>query len=471
MTPAQMTRTPTNDPGVGRYKQNTPLTMQPITVKEHKRRRTQLMSMMRPGSIAIIPGAAPKRRNRDVQYLFRQDSDFYYLSGFAEAQALLVLIPGREHGEEILFCADRDALAERWDGERLGPERATQMLGIDDAFPFSDLDDILPGLLEGTERIYITLGEHPEFDQKLLSWVAGIRQRESGGAQPPGEFVELKHLLHEQRLYKSPAELKLMRRAAEITCGAHIRAMQTCEPGMTEAQLEAELTYEFMRHGARNPAYPCIVGAGANACVLHYVDNRATIGGSDLVLIDAGCEYEHYAADVTRTFPANGKFSKPQRQIYELVLQANLAAIEQCQPGNSFNAPHEAAVETMARGLIELGFLLGDFDEVMAEEAYKDFCPHKTSHWLGMDVHDVGDYRFDEAWREFEPGMVLTIEPGIYVPINDTTAHVPKRYRGIGVRIEDDVLITKNGHEVLTEAVPKSVKEIETLMAEHWVAA
>ena len=437
-----------------------------ITLKEHKQRRTRLMSMMSPGSIAIIPGAAPKRRNRDVQYLFRQDSDFYYLSGFAEAEALLVLIPGREHGEEILFCAERDALAERWDGERMGPERATQMLGIDDAFPFSDLEDILPGLLEGTERIYITLGEHPEFDQKLLGWVATIRQREAGGAQPPGEFVELKHLLHELRLYKSPAELKLMREAATITCDAHLRAMSACEPGVTEAQLEAELTYEFMRRGARSPAYPCIVGAGANACVLHYVENKCSIVSGDLVLIDAGCEYQHYAADVTRTFPANGRFTKAQREIYDLVLRANEAAIAQCRPGNTFNAPHDAAVATMAAGLIELGFLLGDYEEIMEQEAYKDFCPHRTSHWLGMDVHDVGDYRFDEAWREFEPGMVLTIEPGIYIPINETTNHVPKRYRGIGVRIEDDVLITKNGHEVLTTGVPKSIDAIEAFMAD-----
>ena len=340
------------------------------------------------------------------------------------------------------------------------------MLGIDDAFPFGDLDDILPGLLEGTERIYITLGEHKQFDQKLLDWVGNIRQREAGGAQPPGEFVELKHLLHELRLYKSPRELKLMRKAAQITSDAHCRAMRACEPGMTEGQLEAELTYEFMRQGARHPAYPCIVGAGEHACVMHYVENSAVIGKGDLVLIDAGCEFEHYAADVTRTFPSSGKFSKAQQEIYELVLAANVAAIEQCQPGNTFNAPHDAAIETIVAGLIELGFLLGDLDDIMAEEAYKDFCPHKTSHWLGMDVHDVGDYRFDDAWREFEPGMVLTIEPGIYVPSNETTDHVPKRYRGIGVRIEDDVLITKTGHEVLTDGVPKRVAEIEALMAQ-----
>ena len=437
-----------------------------IPVKEHKRRRDQLMSMMAPGSIAIIPGAKPQRRNRDVQYLFRQDSDFFYLTGFSEANALLVLAPGRAHGQELLFCNDRDPVAERWDGELMGPERATQLLGVDDAFPVSDMDEILPGLLEGTERIYITLGEYQDFDQKLLSWVSSIRQREAGGAQPPGEFVELKHVLHEMRLYKSPAELKLMRKAADITVGAHRRAMQICEPGMTEGQLEAELTYEFMRHGARNPAYPCIVGAGVNACVLHYVENRCSINPGDLVLIDAGCEYEHYAADVTRTFPASGKFSKAQREIYELVLAANEAAIAQCRPGNSFNAPHDAAVETLVDGLIELDFVLGDREEIMAQEAYKDFCPHKTSHWLGMDVHDVGDYRFDDAWREFEPGMVLTIEPGIYIPPDETTDHVPERYRGIGVRIEDDVLITKTGCEVLTQGAPKQVADVEALMSQ-----
>ncbi len=419
---------------------------------------------MSPGSIAIIPGALPKRRNRDIQYLFRQDSDFFYLTGFTEAEALLVLIPGREQGQELLFCAERDARAELYDGERLGPERAAQVLGVDDAFPSADVGEILPGLLEGRERIFITLGEHPEFDRDLLGWVANIRRRESGGARPPGEFVELKAFLHELRLYKTAKELRLMRRAADITANAHLRAMRACRPGISEGQLEAELTYSFMSAGARSPAYPCIVGGGDNACVLHYVDNDQPLSKGDLVLIDAGCEYQHYAADVTRTFPVSGRFSKTQKEIYEIVLAANLAAIEACRPGNTFNTPHEAALKVMVEGLLALGLLEGDVETVLAEEDYYHLIPHKTSHWLGIDVHDVGDYQIEDAWREFEPGMVLTIEPGIYIPRHESTDHLPARYRGIGVRIEDDVLITKDGHEVLTEAVPKRVKEIEAVM-------
>ncbi len=438
-----------------------------IGTAEFKKRRAQLMAMMSPGSVAVIPGAKLSRRNRDIQYLFRQDSDFYYLTGFVEPEALLVLAPGREHGEEILFCADRDPHAERWDGERLGPERATQMLGVDDAFPYADMDDILPGLLEGRERIYITLGEYPEFDQRLIAWVADIRKREAGGAQPPGEFMELKHFLHELRLYKSTKEVNLMRKAADITAAAHVRAMQACEPGMTEAQLEAELTYEFMRSGARSPAYPCIVGSGNNACVMHYVENTATLKKNDLVLIDAGCEYQHYAADVTRTFPVSGRYSATQRAIYEIVLAANEAAIAECRPGRHFNAPHEAALRVMVEGLVALKILKGEVDTLIEEEGYRDVCPHKTSHWLGIDVHDVGDYRIDSTWRQLEPGMVLTIEPGIYIPRNETTEHLPSKYRGIGVRIEDDVLITRGGCEVLTAAVPKRIDEVEALMADR----
>ena len=277
--------------------------------------------------------------------------------------------------------------------------------------------------------------------------------------------MELKHLLHEQRLYKSSKEVNLMRKAADITAAAHVRAMQACEPGMTEAQLEAELTYEFMRSGARSPAYPCIVGGGSNACVMHYVENTATLKKNDLVLIDAGCEYQHYAADLTRTFPVSGKYSATQRAVYEIVLAANEAAIAECRPGRHFNAPHEAALATMVEGLVALKLLEGDVAAIIEDERYKDFCPHKTSHWLGIDVHDVGDYRIDSTWRELEPGMVLTIEPGIYIPRNETTEHVPAKYRGIGVRIEDDVLITRSGCEVLTAGVPKAIDEVEALMA------
>lgn len=435
-----------------------------ITNSEYKRRRQALMARMTPGSIALIPGAGQQYRNRDTEYLFRQDSDFYYLTGFSEPDALLVLAPERAHGEVILFCREREPRAELYNGERLGPERAGERLSVDDAFPIDDLEEILPGMLEGRERIYITLGEYPDFDNKLMHWVSTIRAREAGGAVPPGEFHALKHLLHEQRLYKSAAELRIMREAAQITCAAHERAMARCRPGWTETQLEAELLHEFMHRGARSPAYPCIVAGGANACVLHYVDNTDALKKSDLVLIDAGCELDNYAADVTRTFPVSGRFNKTQQALYEIVLEANREGIAACRPGAAFNAPHLAAVTVMVQGLLDLKLLDGDLQEIIDTEAYRRYCPHNTSHWLGSDVHDVGDYRVDGAWRELAPGMVLTVEPGIYIPDQEATSHLAARWRGIGIRVEDDVLVTASGCEVLTDAV-KQVADIQSLMA------
>ena len=435
-----------------------------ISSSEYARRRRRLMNEMEPGSIAVIPGAVAQRRNRDIFYPFRQDSDFYYLTGFCEPEALLVLVPQREQGETILFCRDKDPRIEQRDGVILGPEAAVASIGVDDAFPVVDEDEILPGLLEGRHRIYMTMGEYPSFDARILGYVADIRARESGGAQPPGEFISLKHLLHEHRIYKSPTEIQVMRHAAQISANAHVRAMQKVRPGMLESELEAELVYEFMRSGAANAAYPSIVGGGKNACVLHYINNNCALNDGELVLIDAGCEYQHYAGDITRTFPVSGRYSEAQKELYGIVLAANLAAIELCRPGEHFNAPHEAAVNVMVEGLISLGILHGDKDDLIADGSYLVFCPHKSSHWLGIDVHDVGDYRFDEEWRPFEPGMVLTIEPGIYIPSSDKTANVPEQYIGMGVRIEDDVLITKDGHEVLSSAVAKETGAIETLM-------
>lgn len=435
-----------------------------IPKSEYRRRRTALMNLMARNSVAVIPAATTRLRNRDTAYLFRQDSDFHYLTGFNEPDAVLVLTPEREHGEVILFCRERHARSELYDGERLGPERVAQMVGVDDGFPVTDMDDILPGMLEGRDRIYLNLGDHPEFENRLLGWVSGIRARESGGAETPGEFFALKHLLHEQRLTKSAAEIRVMREAARITCLGHVRAMQACRPGMTETQLEAELVYEFMRSGARTAAYPSIVGGGANACVLHYVDNAATLRKNDLVLIDAGCEYQHYAADLTRTLPVSGRYNKSQRAIYEVVLAANKAAIDASLAGALFMDPHQAALKIMIEGLLDLGLLEGDVDGILETEAYRAFCPHNSSHWLGMDVHDVGDYRVDGAWRPLEPGMVLTIEPGIYIPDREETAHLPEAFRGLGIRIEDDVLITAAGPEVLTADAPKAVDEIEAVM-------
>ncbi len=434
-----------------------------MSLTEYQRRRQQLMRLMTPGSIAVLPASPIVNRNRDTEHLFRQNSDFYYLTGFEEPNAVLVLAPGRAHGEVILFCQEREAGLEQWTGERMGPDRASQMLGVDDGFPIGDLADILPGLLEGRERVYANLGEHPDFDRDMLGWVKAIRAKQVHGASPPGEFIVLSHLLHDLRLYKSAHELKLMRRAAAITADAHIRAMRCARPGGTEAGLEAELIYEFMRNGARFPAYPCIVGAGRNACVMHYVRNDGPLKDGDLVLIDAGCEYRYYAADVSRTFPVNGRYSGVQRAVYEVVLRAQLDAIATIRPGAAFNQPHDTAVHTMVEGLVELGLLDGNVDELIAEERYKQFCVHKSSHWLGLDVHDVGDYRVDDAWRALEPGMVLTIEPGIYIPDD---ASVPAQFRGIGVRIEDDVLVTRDGSEVLTAAAPKLIDDVEAVMRE-----
>ena len=435
-----------------------------ISLGEYQARRRQLMNAMEPGSIALIPGASMQRRNRDIDYVFRQDSDLLYLCGFEEPDALLVLVPGRSQGEVILFCRERDPRAEQWDGGICGPERAVGGFAVDDAFPITDVEDILPGLLEGRQRIYQTMGEYPAFDQKLLSYVATIRGREAGGAIPPGEFVSLKHLLHEQRLIKSDAEIQLMQKAADISAGAHIRAMQCCTAQLTEGQLEAELLYEFMRNGARHSAYPSIIGSGNNGCVLHYTYNDAPLQDGNLVLIDAGCEYQHYAADITRTFPVSGLFSPPQRALYNIVLAANEAAIAQCRPGTPFNAPHEAAVAVMVEGLIRLGLLQGTVADNVEAETYLQYCPHKSCHWLGLDVHDVGDYRLAEQWRPLQPGMVLTVEPGIYVAQDSPKSAVIEPYLGNGIRIEDDVLITDNGCQVLSRGVPKAAAEIEALM-------
>ncbi|MAR89723.1 MAG: Xaa-Pro aminopeptidase [Pseudomonadota bacterium] len=433
-----------------------------ITKKEFTRRREQLMAMMEPNSIAIVAAAPERTRSRDTEFPYRQDSDFYYLSGFDEPEAVLVLIPGREHGEYVMFCRERDPQMEIWNGYRAGPEGLVKQYGADDAFPIGDIDEILPGLLEGTERVYYEMGKDRDFDRQVMEWVNSIRAKVRSGAHPPGEFIALDHLLHDMRLYKSKAEIKLMQQAADITADAHRRAMELCKPGLMEYQLEAEILHEFGRRGGRFPAYSTIVGGGANGCILHYIANNDELKDGDLVLIDAGVEYGFYAADITRTFPVNGRFSPPQRSLYELVLKAQLAAIRQVKPGNHWNQPHEAAVKTLTQGLVKLGLLTGKVPELIESEAYRRFFMHRTGHWLGMDVHDVGDYKVGDAWRELEPGMVLTVEPGLYVAPDDDS--VDEQWRGIGIRIEDDVLVTEKGHRVLTRNVPKKADEIETLM-------
>jgi Xaa-Pro aminopeptidase len=434
-----------------------------ISKKELERRRKSLMDLMEPNSIAILPAAQEKSRSRDTDYSFRQDSDFFYLTGFAEPDAVAVLLPGREHGEFVIFCREKDREREIWDGYRSGPEGACADFGADDAFPVDDIDDILPGLIEGRERVYYSLGRDSEFDHQVMSWVNTIRAKVRSGATPPGEFLDLDHFLHDLRLFKSAAEVKIMREAGKISSAAHKRAMQVCQPGMFEYQLEAEILHEFAMNGARFPAYSTIVGGGDNGCVLHYVENAEKLKKGDLVLIDAGCELQQYAADITRTFPVGGKFSKEQKAIYELVLASQEAALECCEPGRHWNEPHEASVKVITSGLLQLGLLKGELDELIEKESYKEFYMHRIGHWLGMDVHDVGDYKVGNEWRVLEVGMCMTVEPGIYISPDNTT--VEKKWRGIGVRIEDDIVLTKDGHEILSAAAPKTVAEIEAVMA------
>jgi len=433
-----------------------------ISNQEFARRRRDLMAQMEPDSIAIVPAALEKIRNRDVEFQFRQDSDFYYLTGFAEPDAVLVLLPGREHGEVVVFCRERDPTMELWNGYRAGPEGVCARYGADDAFPINDMDDILPGLIEGRERVYYAMGRNADFDRRVMQWVNVIRSKVRAGAHPPGEFLVLDHLLHDLRLFKSAAELRVMKEAGQISARAHCRAMTFCRPGMYEYQLEAEILHEFGRSGSRSPAYGSIVGSGANGCILHYRENDAQIRDGDLVLIDAGCELEHYASDITRTFPANGKFSKEQQALYEITLEAQYAAIAVIKPGAHWNEPHDAAVRVIAQGLKDLGLLEGELKEIIETETYKRFYMHRTGHWLGMDVHDVGDYKVGGDWRVLEPNMVMTVEPGIYVSPHDSA--VARKWRGIGIRIEDDVVVTKKNCEIITNDVPKTVKDIEKLM-------
>jgi Xaa-Pro aminopeptidase len=433
-----------------------------MTAAEFKRRRKQLMRMMEKNSIAIIPTAQETLRNRDVHYPFRPDSDFYYLTGFAEPEAVAVLIPGRRTAEYILFCRERDPQREQWDGRRAGQEGAISDYGADDSFPIEDLNDILPRMLEQCERVYYAMGCNTELDHSMSEWVASIRSRSRTGIHGPLNFTALDHYLHDMRLYKSRSEIATMRKAAKISADAHKTLMRQCRPGMHEYQLQSLFVHECANQGATQQAYSAIVGGGDNGCILHYVENCDKLQDGDLVLIDAGCEKDYYASDITRTFPVNGKYSPQQRQLYELVLKAQAAAIDKVKPGNHWNEPHEAAVRVITQGLIKLGLLKGQLAALLKKQAYTKVYMHKTGHWLGMDVHDVGDYKVDGAWRLFEPGMVLTVEPGLYIPVG--MKGIAKKWQGIGIRIEDDVLVTKDGHDVLSKDVPKSVDEIETLM-------
>lgn len=430
--------------------------------KEFTKRRKNLMRMIGNDAIAIVPASTVKVRNRDVEFDYRQDSDFMYLTGFIEPEAVAVLVPGRSQAQYILFCRERDMELETWNGRRAGQQGAIDLYGADDAFPIGDIDEILPGILEQRERVFYTMGVNADFDHRVIGWVNQIREKGRGGSHTPHEFIALEHLLHELRLFKSGVEISNMKKAAKAAVAGHRRAMKYCQPGMYEYQVEAELLYEFKKAGC-DTAYPSIVGGGNNGCILHYTDNKDVLNDGELLLIDAGAEYQGYASDVTRTFPVNGVFSEPQLELYNLVLEAQLAAIDTVQPGNHWHDPHEAAVKVLTKGMVKLGLLKGRPSQLIKDGEYRRFYMHRTGHWLGLDVHDVGDYKIEEQWRLFEPGMVLTVEPGIYIPAK--SRGVPKRYWDIGIRIEDDVRVTRNGNEVLTQALVKEADAIEAFMA------
>lgn len=431
-----------------------------ININEFSKRRYQLMTEMVEG-VAIVPTSPELIRNRDSHYPFRFDSYFYYLSGFKEPESVLFLIAGPQ-AKTILFCRDKDMEREIWDGFRYGPAAAVSEFGIDAAYSMSQLDEIAPQLMANQSKLFYSLGADAAWDARVTGWINQLRSQARTGVSVPDSIVDVRKLLDEMRLYKSEAEVALMRRSANIAAAAHQRAMQFTRPGMMEYEIEAEFLHEFYRHGSQAPAYTSIVAGGANACTLHYNANNAKLRDGDLLLIDAGCELDGYASDITRTFPVNGKFSAPQKDLYELVLASQAAAISKVAPNNHWNAPHEAALDVLVRGFIDLGLCKGSHDEVLEKGSYRQFYMHRTGHWLGLDVHDAGEYKDQQGeWRMLEPGMTLTVEPGCYVR---PAENVPEHFWNIGIRIEDDVLVTPEGCEVLTSAAVKSVADIESLM-------
>jgi len=428
-------------------------------LSRHAARRALLAERMHAG-VAILPTAPERIRNRDSDYLYRYDSYFYHLTGFPEPEAVLVVVAGAAP-KTILFCREKNPERELWDGFRHGPEAARELFGVDETASIATLDEAMPKLLANQRTLFYAPGADPGWDARVMNWLNQVRAQSRTGVTAPNEIRDVRAILDELRLFKDDTELGTMRRAAAISADAHRRAMRATRPGKNEFEIEAELLYEFRRGGAQFPAYWPIVAGGRNACVLHYRDNHAPLADGDLLLIDAGCELDGYAADITRTFPVSGRFSSAQRDIYELVLAAQAAAIAKVAPGSGWNEPHDAAVRVLAQGFIDLGLCQGTLDQVIETEDYKRFYMHRTGHWLGLDVHDVGEYKIDGAWRGLAPGMTLTVEPGCYIRPAD---NVPQAFWNIGVRIEDDVLVTPAGCEVLTAATPKSVADIESLV-------
>ena len=424
-------------------------------------RRKNLSELVLEDSVILVASSKIKSRNSDTEYPFRQDSNFYYLSGFNEPESLLVIRPSAKKGKYIIFCRDRDPLREQWDGFRSGQEGACEIHRADEAYSISLVNKVMPSLLEGSRNIYFSMSSPNGIDVKINQWLDLIRANKRHGSEVAENLLSLDSLLDELRLIKSGEELSLMRKAGEITCEAHIRAITNVTPGMYEYQLEAEYLHAFMQGGAKFPAYNSIVGGGNNSCILHYNENKSELREGDLVLVDAGCEYEHYASDVTRTFPVGKKFSDEQKKIYEIVLEAHKQACAEIKPGNPWIKAQEVSVKVITEGLIDAGLLKGKAEDLIKKEEYTKFYMHRIGHWLGMDVHDVGNYKKKGKWRDLEPGMVLTIEPGIY--ILDSLESVQEKWLGIGVRIEDDLLVTENGHEVITTDAPRDILEIESL--------
>ena len=433
-----------------------------IKQKEYAKRRLQLMDIAGEGSVIIVRAAAEKMRNKDTAYPYRQDSDFLYLSGFSEPGAMMVLIPQQKGGCSTMFCRERDKQRELWDGERAGTEGVVARYGFDEAFPITEMKERLPEMLRGCDRVFYDLGKDPDFDQLLIGWLNEFRAKSRKKYSAPDEIIALDHSLHEMRLFKSRTEITMMRKSARVAEAAHRRAMQVCKPGMNEAEIHAELLHTFVSKQCQASYIP-IVGGGANACVLHYIANRDPLNDGELLLIDAGAEYDGYASDITRTCPVNGKFSGPQRDLYEVVLAAQLKAIDEVREGNAWEHVHETAVQVATEGMIELGIIRTGLDEALEEEHFKDYYVHNTGHWLGLDVHDVGEYEVDGHSRVLERGMVLTVEPGIYIP--PTATAVDEVWRGMGIRIEDNVAVTRAEADVLTPGICKTIDEIEALMA------
>ncbi|MCX7193841.1 MAG: Xaa-Pro aminopeptidase [Proteobacteria bacterium] len=434
-----------------------------LDIKIYAERRARLLAKMQHG-ICILPNAPEQQRNADADYPYRFDSSFYYLSGFNEPESVLVLIADSDgNTRSILFCREKDMEREIWHGYRSGPDAAQDKFGFDAAYSIAKLDEKLIELMGNQPVLFYPMGADTAWDIRMLKLRGAVQEKSRSGVKAPDELRDVRTLLNEMRLFKDLHELEVMRRAAFISTAAHKRAMQFTRAGQFEYQVEAELLHEFCRNGARDPAYTSIVAGGANACVLHYIDNNAKLHDGDLLLIDAGCELDGYASDITRTFPVNGQFSAVQKDVYEIVLASQAAAIAAALPGNSWDAPHNAALKILAQGFIDLKLCHGTVDGVLESEAYKKFYMHRTGHWLGMDVHDVGEYKIADQWRSLQPGMVLTVEPGCYIRPSDD---VPMALWNIGIRIEDDVLITETGHQVLTDAAPKTVAAIEALMCE-----